>query len=89
MFFQHEYLTYYQNLSIIKFHSYYFIIQIYKLYFYFFTESIQLTTRKRFIITFIPIITNSTIENRTYIWYNRNILYETMYMSLRFMKKGK
>ncbi|PGO65520.1 hypothetical protein CN980_23855 [Bacillus cereus] len=55
----------------------------------------QLTTRKRFIITFIPIITiitiitNSTIENRTYIWYNRNILYETMYMSLRFMKKGK
>ncbi|OPA11074.1 hypothetical protein BHL31_02145 [Bacillus cereus] len=89
MFFQHEYLTYYQNLSIIKFHSYYFIIQIYKLYFYFFTESIQLTTRKRFIITFIPIITNSTIENRTYIWYNRNILYEMMYMSLRFMKKGK
>ncbi len=61
----------------------------YKFYFYFFTRVIRLTTRKMFIITFIPIITNSRIENRTYIWYNRNILYETMYMSLRFMKKGK
>lgn len=40
-------------------------------------------------IPFFPIIENSTIENRTYIWYNQNILYETMYMSLRFMKKGK
>ncbi|OTW70950.1 hypothetical protein CON07_15790 [Bacillus sp. AFS094611] len=27
----------------------------------------------------------STIEDRTYIWYNQNILYETMYMSLRLM----
>ncbi|OOR56253.1 hypothetical protein BGP34_18840, partial [Bacillus mycoides] len=62
---------------------------IYRLYFYFFTRVIRLTTRKMFIITFIPIIMNSTIENRTYIWYNRNIIYETMYMSLRFMKKGK
>lgn len=61
----------------------------YRFYFYFFTGIIQLTTRKMFIITFIPIIMNSTIENRTYIWYNQNILYETMYMSLRFMKKGK
>ncbi|TNP16255.1 hypothetical protein FHY71_07125 [Bacillus tropicus] len=30
----------------------------------------------------------STIENRTYIWYNRNILYETMYMSLTFTYLG-
>ncbi|KZD41958.1 hypothetical protein B4082_0081 [Bacillus cereus] len=28
----------------------------------------------------------SAIENRTYIWYNQSILYETMYMSLIFMK---
>ncbi len=42
-----------------------------------------------FTITFIPVITNSTIEDRTYIWYNQNILYEMMYMSLKFMQRGK
>ncbi|MCU5507182.1 hypothetical protein OCB09_28210, partial [Bacillus cereus] len=50
---------------------------------------IQLTRRKMFTITFIPVITNSTIEDRTYIWYNQNILYEMMYMSLKFMQRGK
>ena len=51
----------------------------------FVTCFVQLTNQIMFTITFIPIIKNSTIEDRTYIWYNRNILYEMMYMSLKFM----
>ncbi|PFB74651.1 hypothetical protein CN286_27210 [Bacillus anthracis] len=75
---------FYNKISLALF--YYTNLQIVFLFFY---REYTINNEKMFIITFIPIITNSTIENRTYIWYNRNILYETMYMSLRFLKKGK
>ncbi|QWG36429.1 alpha/beta hydrolase [Bacillus mycoides] len=46
----------------------------------FVTCFVQLTNQMMFTIAFSPAITNFTIDNRTYIWYNRNILLETLYI---------
>ncbi|PFD34314.1 hypothetical protein CN285_25740 [Bacillus cereus] len=47
-------------------------------FFYLVTCFMQLINKIMFTTTFISAIKNSTIDSRTYIWYNRNILLETM-----------